>query len=96
MLFLTPMVAVQWKNLREDLVLMKHARFKKLGKVDIDLFYEPDFDANFDKCAKCFSLQPVLLGGNTNLIQQSYEPAKNGVRKKDIILHKHEFDLWGS
>jgi hypothetical protein len=83
MLFLTPMVAAQWQNLRQDLVLMKHARFKKVAKVDTGLSYEPDFDANVERCAKCFSLNPVLLSGNTDVIQRSYVRAKNGVWKKN-------------
>jgi hypothetical protein len=79
MLFLTPMVAAQWQDLSEDFMLMKHARFKKIAKVDTGLSYEPDFDANVDKCAKHFSLYPVLLRGNTNVIQKSYLKAKKGV-----------------
>jgi hypothetical protein len=79
MLFLTPMVAAQWQDLSEDFLLMKHARFKKIAKVDTGLSYEPDFDANVDKCAKRFSLYPVLLRGNTNVIQKSYLRAKKGV-----------------
>jgi len=58
MLFLTPMVAAQWQDLSEDFMMMKHARFKKIAKVDTGLSYEPDFDANVDKCAKHFSLYP--------------------------------------
>ena len=79
MLFLTPMVAAQWQDLSEDFMMMKHARFKKLAKVDTGLSYEPDFDANVDKCAKHFSLYPVLLRGNTSVIQKSYLRAKKGV-----------------
>jgi len=79
MLFLTPMWAAQWQDLRENFMMMKHARFKKIAKVDTGLSYEPDFDANVDKCAKHFSLYPVLLRGNTNVIQKSYLRAKKGV-----------------
>ena len=78
MLFLTPMVAAQWQDLSEDFMMMKHARFKKIAKVDTGLSYEPDFDANIDKCAKHFSLYPVLLRGNTNVIQKNYLRAKKG------------------
>ena len=79
MLFLTPMVAAQWQDLSEDFMMMKHARFKKIAKVDTGLSYEPDFDANVDKCAKHFSLYPVSLRGNTSVIQKSYLRAKKGV-----------------
>jgi len=79
MLFLTPMIAAQWQDLSEDFTLMKHARFKKIAKLDTGLSYEPDFDANVDRCAKHFSLYPVLLRGNTNVIQKSYLRAKRGV-----------------
>jgi hypothetical protein len=79
LLFLTPMVAAHWDDLSADFTLMKHARFKKIAKVDTGLSYEPDFDANFDKCAKHFSLCPVLLRGNTSVIQKSYARAKKGV-----------------
>jgi len=78
-LFLTPMWAAQWQDLSEDFMMMKHARFKKIAKVDTGLPYEPDFDANVDKCAKHFSLYPVLLRGNTNVMQKSYLRAKKGV-----------------
>ena len=79
MLFLTPMIAAQWQDLSEDFTLMKHARFKKIAKLDTGLSYDPDFDANVDRCAKHFSLYPVLLRGNTNVIQKSYLRAKRGV-----------------
>ena len=64
------MVAAQWPDLSEDFTLMKHARFKKMAKFDTDLSYGPDFDANVDRCAMHFSLYPVLLRGNTNVIQK--------------------------
>jgi Protein of unknown function (DUF1638) len=85
MLFLTPMVAAQWHDLSEDFRLMKHARFKKIAKLDTGLSFELDFDANVDKCAKHFKLYPVLLRGNTNVIQKSYLRAKKGVCKNDGV-----------
>ena len=45
-LFLTPMWAAHLQDLREEFTLMKHARFKKIAKVDTALSYEPDVDAN--------------------------------------------------
>ena len=86
MLFLTPMVASLWQDLSEDFTLMKHARFKKIAKLDTGLSYEPDFDANVDKCAKHFSLHPVLLRGNTNVIQKSYLRAKKGISRNGASL----------
>jgi hypothetical protein len=83
MLFFTPMVAAQWHALSEDFTLMKHARFRKIAKLDTGLSYELDFDANVDQCAKHFNLYPVLLRGNTNVIQRSYLRAKEGVCKND-------------
>jgi hypothetical protein len=85
-LFLTPMVAAHWQDLGGDFRLMKHARFKKIAKVDTGLSYEPDFDANVDKCAKHFNLYPVLLRGDTSVIQKSYLRAKKGVYKNGASL----------
>ena len=45
-LFLTPMWAAHWQDLREEFTLMKHARFKKIAKVDTVPSYEPDVNAN--------------------------------------------------
>ncbi len=81
-LFLTPMWAAHWQDLREGFTLMKHARFMKIAKVDTALSYQPDFDANVDECAKQFSLHPVLLRGNTSVIQKSYLRAKKGIYRK--------------
>ena len=59
--------------------------FKQIAKVDTGLSYEPDFDANVDRCAMLFSLYPVLLRGNTSVIQKSYLRAKKGVCRKGAI-----------
>jgi hypothetical protein len=45
-LFLTPMWAAHWQDLREEFTLMKLARFKKIAKVDTAPSYESDVDAN--------------------------------------------------
>jgi hypothetical protein len=50
-------------------MLMKHARFKKITKVDTAVSYEPDVDANVQDFAKQFSLHPALLPSNTSVIQ---------------------------
>jgi|BarGraNGADG00212_2_1021979.scaffolds.fasta_scaffold03025_5 Protein of unknown function (DUF1638) len=84
-LFLTPMWAGHWQDLREEFTLMKHVRFKKVAKVDTALSYEPDFDANVDEFAKQFSLHPVLLRGNTSVIQKSYVRAKKGISRNGAI-----------
>jgi hypothetical protein len=60
---------------------LKHARFKKIAKVDTALSYELDFDANVFECAKHYSLHPVLLQGNTSVIQKSYLRAKKGASR---------------
>lgn len=78
-LFFTPMWAAHWQDLPDDYSLLKHVRFKKIAKVDTGLSFEPDFEANVDRCAKHFSLYPVLLRGNTSVIQKSYLKAKKGV-----------------
>jgi len=78
-LFLTPMWAAYLQDQRANSTLMKHARFKKIAKIDTTLSYEPDFDANADTCARRFSLSPVLLRGDTSVIQTSYLRAKQGV-----------------
>jgi hypothetical protein len=83
-LFLTPMWAGHWQDLREEFTLMKHVRFKKVAKVDTTLSYEPDFDANVDEFAKQFSLHPVLLRGNTSVIQKSYLRAKKGISRNGV------------
>ena len=80
------MVAAQWQDLSEDFTLMKHARFKKIAKLDTGLSYEPDFDANVDRCAKHFSLYPVLLRGNTNVIQKLFKGEKRGMQKRSLSL----------
>jgi hypothetical protein len=80
-LFFTPMWAAHWKELPEELTVMKHARFMKIAKVDTALSYEPNFDANVDECAKHYSLHPVLLRGNTSVIQKSYLRAKKGISR---------------
>ncbi|MGZ4919721.1 MAG: DUF1638 domain-containing protein [Halobacteriota archaeon] len=84
-LFFTPMWAAHWQDLPDDYSLLKHVRFKKIAKVDTGLSYEPDFEANVDKCARRFHLRPVPLKGSTAVIHQSYQRAKNEVRrnKKD-------------
>ncbi len=78
-LFLTPMWAAHWQDLPEDRSLLKHVRFKKIAKVDTGLSYEPDFEANVDKCARRFHLRPVPLKGSTAVIHRSYQRAKSGV-----------------
>ncbi|MGZ4935708.1 MAG: DUF1638 domain-containing protein [Halobacteriota archaeon] len=79
-LFLTPMWAAHWQDLGDDFALMKHARFKKVAKVDTTLSYEPEFDTNARECARIFSLRLVSLRGNTVVIQKSYQRAKSSVR----------------
>ncbi len=78
-LFFTPMWAAHWQDLQEDFSLMKHARFKKIAKVDTGLSYEPDFEANVAKCAQQFHLRPIPLKGNTTIVHRSYLGAKSGV-----------------
>ncbi len=78
-LFFTPMWAAHWQDLPDDYSLLKHVRFKKIAKVDTGLSYEPDFEANVDKCAQRFRLRPVPLKGSTAVIQRSYQRAKSGV-----------------
>ena len=53
--------------------------------MDTALSYEPDFDANVDEFAKQFSLHPVLLRGNTSVIQKSYVRAKKGISRNGAI-----------
>jgi len=47
--------------------------------VDTGLSYEPDFDANVDKCGEALQPLPVLLRGNTSVIEKVYLMAKKGV-----------------
>lgn len=82
-LFFTPMWAAHWQDLPDDYSLLKHVRFKKIAKVDTGLSYEPDFEANVDKCARRFSLRPVPLRGSTSVIHRSYQSAKSGIIKKE-------------
>ena len=82
-LFFTPMWAAHWQDLPDDYSLLKHVRFKKIAKVDTGLSYEPDFEANVDKCARRFHLHPVPLKGSTAVIHRSYQRAKNEVSNKE-------------
>ncbi len=78
-LFFTPMWAAHWQDLPDDYSLLKHVRSKKIAKVDTGLSYEPDFEANVDKCARRFHLHPVPLKGSTAVIHRSYQRAKKEV-----------------
>ncbi len=84
-LFFTPMWAAHWQDLPDDYSLLKHVRFKQIAKVDTGLSYEPNFEANVDKCARRFDLRPVSLKGSTAVIHSSYQRAKKEVcRNKGI------------
>lgn len=86
-LFLTPMWAAHKQDLREELTLMKHARFKKIAKVDTALSYEPDVDANVQDFAKQFSMHPVLLRGSTSVIQKElFKGEKGDIQKRNLSI----------
>ncbi len=89
-LFFTPMWAAHWRDLPDDYSLLKHVRFKKIAKVDTGLSYEPNFEANVDKCAQRFCLRPVPLQGSTTVIRSSYQRAKNEVCRRKGSPHNTE------
>jgi len=75
-LFLTPMWAAHWDDLRDDCKLLKHTRFKSVAKVDTGLCYEPNFDDNVHHFARKFTLKAVELQGNVDIAQRCYQRAK--------------------
>ena len=77
-LFLTPMWAAHWNDLRDDCKLLKHTRFKRVAKVDIGLSYEPNFDDDVQEFARKFTLKAVELPGSVDIMQRCYQQAKRG------------------
>jgi len=89
-LFLTPMWAAHWQDPPDELTLLKHARFKKIAKIDTALSYEPDFDANVDDANKFY--HKVEAHQRQEQLAIETEQEKEEQLQKELEDFKRDFD----
>lgn len=93
--FLTPMGAAFWKemvviarltndpdNTAMTKIVFDYAGYKKVGKINTGLVYEKNFDEKVEEFAKTFDFQVVEIEGTMNIAEQSYQRAKDAIKKR--------------
>ncbi|WP_370572413.1 DUF1638 domain-containing protein [Methanomethylovorans sp.] len=96
MYFLTPMGAAFWKemaviarltnnpdNTAMTKIVFDYAGYTKVGKINTGLDYEKSFGTKVEEFAKSFDFRIVDIEGTVRISEQSYQRAKDSIRKKE-------------
>lgn len=93
--FLTPMQAVNWKemvvltgltpdadNIEMTKMVFDYSGYKNVGKVNTGLSYEKDFDKTVEEFASLFEFNTKHFKGSTQVVDDSYLAIKEEILKK--------------
>ena len=91
--FLTPMWASSWKDMRAEVAsfgrgrdlraMLKGSGLKKVAKIETGLTFEKGFKEKVDGFAREFGLERIDLLGGTRVAEKSYERAKSSLRRAE-------------
>jgi len=93
--FLTPMQAVYWKemlvatrltpdpdNIELTKIVFDYSGYKYVGKIDIGLYYEDEFENKVNEFSNAFEFKIRNFEGSTEVVDLSYESIKKEILKK--------------
>ncbi|WP_406660221.1 DUF1638 domain-containing protein [Methanolobus sp. ZRKC3] len=96
--FLTPMQAVNWKemlvatrltpdpdNVEMTKMVFDYSGYKNVGKVDTGLHYEKEFDRTVNEFATTFGFKIRLFEGSTEVVDECYNSIKKEILKIMIL-----------